>query len=96
MSPFPVRVEVNASCEPSGEYSGRDSVAGCDTNKCACPPPAATVQISPPETNAISERSGESAGCVIDGSGAAKVARPEIAQKTVSKKQRRIVVDKKE
>ena len=33
MSPLPVRVETNASALPVGEYSGRDSVAGCDTSR---------------------------------------------------------------
>src|SRR5579871_4557866 len=62
MSPPPVRVETNASLLPSGENSGRDSAAGCDTTRCASPPAAGTVQMSPPETKAISERSGERAG----------------------------------
>src|SRR5579862_5686275 len=65
MSPPPVRVETNARCFPSGEYTGRDSVAGFEIKICAAPPPAGTVQISPPETNAISEPSGETPGSYI-------------------------------
>src|SRR5580704_8050806 len=68
MFPAPVRVETNASFVPSGEYSGRDSVAGCVTSRCASPPAAATVQMSPPDTNAISRPSGEIAGSLNDGS----------------------------
>src|SRR5581483_1751339 len=62
MSPLPVRVETNASRLPSGEYIGFDSVAGCDTRIRAWPPLAGTVQISPPDTNAISDPSGEGHG----------------------------------
>src|SRR5271155_2266502 len=62
MSPLPVRVETNARRLPSGEYNGRDSVAGFETSKRAAPPLTGTVQISPPETNAISVLSGEMAG----------------------------------
>jgi len=64
MSPPPVRFETNASRLPSGEYDGRDSFAACDTSSLASPPLAGTAQISPPETNAISDRSGEMAGSV--------------------------------
>src|SRR5438874_7442883 len=64
MSPLPVRVDTNANRLPSGEYSGFDSVAGCDTSRCASPPAAGTVQMSPPDENAISEPSGESDGSV--------------------------------
>ena len=49
-------------CEPSGEYKGRDSVAGCETNSRASPPAVGTVQMSPPETTAISRPSGEMPG----------------------------------
>src|SRR5665213_3604973 len=62
MSFAPVRVDWNASRVPSGEYSGRDSSAGSEISRCASPPFAGTVQISPPEANAISLPSGESAG----------------------------------
>src|SRR6185369_12280840 len=72
MSPLPVRDEMNASCRPSGEYSGRASFAGCETSNDATPPAAGTVQISPPETNAISLRSGESDGSVKYGRGSAR------------------------
>lgn len=64
MSPAPVRLDTNASCFPSGEYIGRDSVAGFEISRWASPPPTGTVQMSPPETNAISFRSGEIAGSV--------------------------------
>src|SRR2546423_1323854 len=64
MSPLPVRVDTNASLRPSGEYMGRDSVAGCETSSRATPPDVGTVQMSPPDTKAISERSGERAGSV--------------------------------
>src|ERR1051326_1750816 len=64
MAPLPVRVETNASRFPSGEYNGFVSVAGCETSRCASPPAEGTVQMSPPEENAISEPSGESAGSV--------------------------------
>src|SRR5262245_34709250 len=63
MSPPPVLFETNASLRPSGEYRGRDSFAGWESNNRASPPAVGTAQISPPETNAISDRSGE-----IDGS----------------------------
>src|SRR4029078_9513312 len=53
---------MKASCFPSGEYIGRDSVAACETSSAATPPVDGTVQMSPPETNAISLRSGESDG----------------------------------
>ena len=62
MSPLPVRDEMKASWRPSGEYSGRASFAACETSSEATPPVAGTVQMSPPETNAISLRSGESDG----------------------------------
>src|SRR5260370_396651 len=67
MSFAPVRVDWNASRVPSGEYSGRDSSAGSEINRCASPPFADTVQISPPDANAISLPSGESAGLAKDG-----------------------------
>src|SRR5580704_8067139 len=73
MSPPPVRVETNASRAPSGEYKGRDSSAGWETNRCASPPLAGTTQISPPETKAISGRVGHSVGSVRYGMPAAKV-----------------------
>src|SRR5438105_3963493 len=66
-SPFPVRVDVNASCLPSGEYSGRDSVAPCDTRSRASPPVRGTSQMSPPLTNAIVDPSGEMPGSASDG-----------------------------
>src|SRR6478736_1199634 len=74
MSPLPVRVDMNASLVPSGEYSGRESYAGCDTSRRASPPVAGTVQMSPPETNAISRRSGDNDGsdmaaCGVTGAG---------------------------
>src|SRR5581483_11440063 len=69
MSLLPARFDMNASRLPSGEYIGRDSFAGCDTSKCASPPVAGTIQISPPETNAISWPSGEIAGSANDGRG---------------------------
>src|SRR5689334_24409634 len=62
MSPPPVRVEMNARRFPSGEYSGRDSWAGCETRSLATPPVDGTVQISPPDENAISLWSGEIPG----------------------------------
>ena len=50
MSPLPVRVDTKASALPVGEYSGRDSVAGCDTSSRASPPAAdGAAQISPPD-----------------------------------------------
>jgi hypothetical protein len=54
MSPLPLRVETNASCLPSGDQTGRDSFAGFDTSSRASPPANGTVQMSPPETKAIS------------------------------------------
>ena len=62
LSPAPVRVEVKANCLPSGECSGRDYVAGCETSSRASPPFVGRVQISPPEIKAISDLSGEIAG----------------------------------
>src|SRR5471032_2117377 len=67
MSPLPVRVDVNASILPSGEYIGRASVAGSATSSRASPPAAGTVQMSPPETNATSRPSGEIPGSVSAG-----------------------------
>src|ERR1041384_4820961 len=71
MSTPPFRVDVNASRLPSGEYFGRPSVAGCVISRCAWPPRAGTTQMSPPETKAISELSGEMLGSAYDGSGSA-------------------------
>ena len=62
MSPPPVRVETNASSRPSGENSGRRSLAGSATSSRASPPLAGTVQMSPPDVNAISRPSGEMPG----------------------------------
>src|SRR5690349_24135995 len=62
MSPPPLRVDMNASRRPSGENNGRRSVASCETSKRASPPVDGTDQISPPETNAISEPSGDTPG----------------------------------
>src|SRR5258706_2054495 len=73
MSPLPVRAEMKPSRRPSGESNGRDSFAGCETSSRASPPAAGTVQISPPETNAISTPSGESAGSVKYGCAAEDV-----------------------
>src|SRR4051794_25223845 len=77
---------MNASCCPSGEYSGRASLAECDTSSDATPPVAGTVQISPPETNAISLRSGESDGSVKYGRGSAKaIDEPMIIRTTTTR-----------
>ena len=62
MSPPPVRVETNASRGRPASRAARVSVAGCDTSRRASPPAAGTVQMSPPETKAISRPSGESEG----------------------------------
>src|ERR1019366_3554949 len=62
MSPFPVRFEMNGSRVPSGENSGLPSVLGFETSRRASPPFALTVQMSPPDANTISERSGENDG----------------------------------
>src|SRR5215210_6447331 len=70
MSPPPVRVEMNASLRPSGEYSGRDSFDGCDTSSRATPPAVGTVQMSPPDANAISLWSGEIPGSAKVGTAA--------------------------
>ena len=75
---------MNASRLPSGEYSGRDSSAGCDTSRCASPPLAGATQMSPPETKAISGRVGHSAGWVKYGTPAASAAA------AVSKEHRKI------
>src|SRR5580704_5670373 len=88
MFPAPVRVETNASLLPSGEYSGRDSVAGCVTSRCASPPAAATVQISPPETNAISRPSGEIAGSLNEGSVVCAIAPVPATETQKTSKQR--------
>src|SRR5260370_30678103 len=69
MSPLPVRVDSKARYLPSGEYSGRESCACEDTNSDASPPLNGTRQIPPPETNAISCRSGSIAGSPNDGLG---------------------------
>src|SRR5690606_2134145 len=57
-----VRVLPNATRLPSGAHIGRDSVAGWATNKCAAPPVAGTIQMSPPATNNNSLLSGDSEG----------------------------------
>src|ERR1700710_1419790 len=67
MSPLPVRFEMKASRVPSGDQSGRLSVAGLETSSRASPPAYGTVQISPPETKAISLWSGERLGSAKDG-----------------------------
>src|ERR1700722_9750492 len=74
MLPAPVRVETNASFVPSGEYSGLDSVAGFVTRRCASPPADGTVQISPPDANAISFPSGDIAGSLNEGKAACAIA----------------------
>src|SRR3954468_7287102 len=61
-SPPPVRVETNANCFLSGEYIGRLSLAALEISRRASPPDAGTVQMSPPETKAISVPSGEMPG----------------------------------
>src|SRR5207237_1032057 len=69
---------MNASVFPSGEYNGRDSFAPLDTSRCATPPLAGTVQISPPLTNATSPPSVDIAGSANDGIvvGASAIADP--------------------
>src|SRR3954471_18801091 len=67
MSEVPLRVDVKARRFPSGEYFGRASVALCEIRRCACPPRAGTTQMSPPDANAISVRSGEMLGSANDG-----------------------------
>src|SRR5438132_4305852 len=62
MSPLPVRVEMKASDLPSGEKSGRDSVAGWATSSRADPPALGALQMSPPETKTTVFASGESDG----------------------------------
>ena len=42
----------------------RDSLAGCESSSRASPPAAGTAQMSPPEMNAISLRSGDMVGSV--------------------------------
>ncbi len=49
-------------------------MAGFDTRRRASPPAAGTVQMSPPEAKAISERSGAMAGSVKSGRGAGACA----------------------
>src|SRR5262245_46940943 len=71
MSPPPVRSETNASVLPSGEYFGCDSFAAWDTRSRASPPASGTDHRSPPDPNAISERSGEIVGSVKYGRGSA-------------------------
>src|SRR6185436_3871579 len=63
MSPPPVRFDTNASFRPSGEYIGRDSLAGFEIRRRASPPAEGTAQMSAPETKAISDLSAD-----IDGS----------------------------
>ena len=58
MSPPPVRVETNASFVLSGENTGWVSLAAFETRSRASPPAAGTVQMSPPDTKAISLPSG--------------------------------------
>src|SRR5581483_11117060 len=70
MLPAPVRFDMNASFLPSGEYRGRDSVAGCATSRRASPPAAGAVQMSPPETKAISLPSGDRLGSPKERAGA--------------------------
>src|SRR4029079_17955825 len=81
MSPLPVRVDVKARRAPSGEYIGRDSVAGCETRSRASPPAADTSQMSPPLTNAIVEPSAEIPGSASDGTGGAPSFPPCAAMK---------------
>ena len=83
MSPLPVRVEMKASCLPSGENKGLASFAECDTSREATPPAAGTVQISPPETNAISLRSGESDGSVKTAAAQACAPRRGLKRQTI-------------
>src|SRR5215217_8609375 len=66
MSPLPVRVDTKARRDLSGEKTGCVSFPACETSSRACPPAPGTVQMSPPETNAISVPS-----AAIDGSASA-------------------------
>src|SRR4051812_7179291 len=77
MSPAPVRFDPKARKRPSGENNGLDSLAGCETSRRAMPPSAGTDQMSPPETKAISFRSGEKEGSVKSGSAEAKVTKTQ-------------------
>src|SRR5712692_10073243 len=77
MSPLPVRLETNAILLPSGEYSGRDSEAACDTRSRASPPAAGTVHMSPADAKAISRPSGEIVGS--DRTGRVSTAREGVA-----------------
>ena len=76
----PARLEVNASALPSGDHRGRLSVAGSLTKRCASPPAAGTLQMSPPETKAISRPSGDREGSPSEG--AARAAPAITAQAT--------------
>src|SRR5688572_8306347 len=69
MSPPPVRSETNATVLPSGEKRGCDSFAECETSNRASPPASGADHRSPPDANAISERSGAMAGSVKYGFG---------------------------
>jgi hypothetical protein len=62
--------------DPSGEYSGRDSLASSDTSRRASPPRAGTVHISPADTKAISLPSGEIPGSANDGTPVGASNRP--------------------
>src|SRR5579884_3696260 len=63
----PGREETNATRFPSGEKSGRDAAPSAASSRRAVPPPAGTLHTSPPETNAISEWSGEIDGSANEG-----------------------------
>src|SRR5262245_61627044 len=94
MSPPPVRVETKASASPDGENRGRDSVAGCDTSRRASPPPAGTLQRSPPDANAISRPSGEMPGSAKTGPPAGdwveELAAKAATSRTVARARRRV------
>ena len=81
MSPPPVRVETKARARPVGEKSGRDSVAGCETSSRASPPVAATDQMSPPDTKAISRPSAEMPGSASTAGG--PCARDPVVRATI-------------
>src|SRR5437588_264993 len=64
--PFPVRARrVGSVGDGAAQYSL--AYRSCDTSSRASPPDAGTVQMSPPETNAISRWSGEMAGSENEG-----------------------------
>ena len=79
-----LRAEMKASRVPSGEKSGRCSVAESSTTRCAGPPRAGATQIRLPETQAICGPSKEVPGSASDGFGGAGACAQQVTASSIA------------